>query len=62
MKEVGPKEVTHNSGNILKHVESSVNMVWWEFGIAYLDVGIAEHSIFVVIPLRLLLVRRNIIS
>jgi hypothetical protein len=45
MEEVGLREVAHNTGNLLKHVESSVNMARREFGIGCLGVGIAERSI-----------------
>jgi hypothetical protein len=45
MEEVGLKEVAHNTGNMSKHVEFSVNMVRREFGIGCLGVGIAERSI-----------------
>jgi hypothetical protein len=62
MEEVGLRKVAHNTGNMSKHVESLVNMVQREFGIGCLGVGIAEHSIKVVIPLGVLLVRMDIIS
>jgi len=62
MEEVGLREVAHNTGNMSKHVESSVNMARREFGIGYLGVGIAERSIWIVIPLGVLLVQRDIIS
>ena len=45
MEEVGLWEVAHNTGNMSKHVESSVDMARQEFGIGCLGVGIAEHSI-----------------
>jgi len=45
MQEVGLREVTHDTGNMSKHVESSVDMARREFGIGCLGVGIAEHSI-----------------
>jgi len=45
MEEVGLGEIAHNTGNMLKHVESSVNMAQREFGIRCLGVGIAERSI-----------------
>ena len=44
MEEVGLREVAHDTGNMSKHVESSVNMARREFGIGCLGVGIAEHS------------------
>ena len=62
MEEVAQREVAHNSANVSKHVESSVNMVPREFGISCLEVGIDERSIQVVIPLGVLLVRMHIIS
>jgi len=62
MEEVGLGEVANYTGNTSKHVESSVDMVRREFGIGCLAVGIAEHSILVVIPPGVLLVRRDIIS
>jgi len=45
MKEVGLREVAHNTGNVSKHVESSVNMARQEFRIGCLRVLIAECSI-----------------
>ena len=45
MEEVGLREVSHNTGNMSKHVESSVNMARQEFGIGCLGVGIADRSI-----------------
>jgi len=62
MEEVGLREVAHNTGNELKHVESSVNMARRKFCIGCLGVGIAERSILVVIPPGVLLVRIHIIS
>jgi len=62
MEEVGLMEVAHDTGNMSKHVESSVNMARREFGIGCLGVGIAERSIEVVIPPGVLLARRDIIS
>jgi hypothetical protein len=62
MEEVGLRVVAHNSGNVSKHVESLVNMARREFGIGCLGVGIAEHSIHVVIPPGVLLLRMHIMS
>jgi hypothetical protein len=62
MEEVGLREVAHNTENVSKHVESSVNMARREFGIGCLGVGIAQHSIKVVIPPGVLLVRIHVIS
>jgi hypothetical protein len=45
MEEVGHREVAHDTGNMSKHVESSVDMARQEFGIGCLGVGIAERSI-----------------
>jgi hypothetical protein len=45
MEEVGLREVANDTGNMAKHVESSVNMARREFGIGCLGVGIAERSI-----------------
>ena len=45
MEEVGLREVAHNTRNVSKHVEFSVNMAQREFGIGYLGVGIIEHSL-----------------
>jgi len=45
VEEVGLQKVGHGSGNMSKHIESSVSMVRWEFSIGCLGVGIAEHSI-----------------
>jgi hypothetical protein len=62
MEEVGLWEVAHNTGNVLKHLESLVNMARGEFGIGCLGVGIAELSIKVVTPPGVLLVMMHIIS
>jgi hypothetical protein len=62
MEEVVVREVTHDTGNSSKPVESSVNMGRREFGIGCLGVGIVERSIYVVIPPGVLIVRRAIIS
>jgi hypothetical protein len=62
MEQVGLREVAHNTGNMSKHVESSVDLVRQEFGIGCPGVGIIERSIEVVIPQGVLLVRRDIIS
>jgi hypothetical protein len=45
MEAVGRQEIAHNTGNMAKHVESSVNMARREFGILCLGVGSAERSI-----------------
>jgi len=45
MEVLGLWEVTHDTGNMSKHIESPVNMGQQEFGIGCLGVGIAEHSI-----------------
>jgi len=45
MVEVGLREVAHNTGNMSKHIESSVNMARRELSIGCLGVGIAERSI-----------------
>jgi len=62
MEEVGRREVAHNTGNMSKYVESSVNTGRRELGIGCLGVGLAERSIQVLIPPGVLLVRRHIIS
>jgi hypothetical protein len=62
MEGVGLREVAHDTGNMSKHVEFSVNIARREFGIGCLGVGIAECSILVVIPPGVLVVRRDIIS
>jgi hypothetical protein len=62
MEEVRLREVAHDTGNISEHVESSVDMARHAFGIGCLGVGIAECSIYVMIPPGMLLVRREIIS
>jgi hypothetical protein len=62
MEEVGLREVSHNTWNLLKHVESSVSMARREFGICCLGVGIAERSIQEVIPRGVLLVTMHIMS
>jgi hypothetical protein len=45
MEQVGFKEVAHDTGNMSKCVEFSVNMAQREFGIGCLHVGIVECSI-----------------
>jgi hypothetical protein len=45
MEEVRLREVAHDTGNMSKNVESSVNMARQEFGIGCLGVDIAERSI-----------------
>ena len=50
MEEVGLREVTHNTGNMSKQVESMVNIARREFCISCLGVGLAERSTLVVIP------------
>jgi len=44
MEEVGLWEFTHDTGNMSKHVGSSVNMAPREFGISCLRACIAESS------------------
>jgi hypothetical protein len=43
--EVGLREVAHDTGNMSKHIESSVNKARQEFVIGWFGVGIAERSI-----------------
>ena len=62
MGEVRLREVAHDTGNMSKNAESSVNMARREFHTSCLGVGIAEGAIWVVIPPGMLLVRRDIIS
>jgi hypothetical protein len=62
MEKVGRWKIAHNTGTMLKHIESSVNMVGHEFGIGCYRVGIAEHSILVVITPVVLQVRGDVIS
>ena len=45
MEEVGLREVAHNTGNMSKHIECSVNIVRRQFSIRCPGVGITEHSI-----------------
>jgi len=45
MEEVRLQAVAHDTGNMSKHVESSVDMAQREFGISWLGVGITERSI-----------------
>ena len=45
MEEVGLWAVAHDTGNMSKHVESSVNMARQEIGVGCLAVGISERSI-----------------
>jgi len=45
MEEVGLREVAHDTGNMSKRGESSVNMARQEFGISHLGLGIVERSI-----------------
>ena len=62
MEEVGLQEVAHDTGVILKNIAFSVIMAGRQFSIRSLCVGIAERSVWVVIPPVVLLVRRDIIS
>jgi hypothetical protein len=62
VKKVRLREGTHNAGNVSKHVESAVNVARQQFGNGYLVGGIAELSIYVVIPAWVFLVRRVIIT
>jgi hypothetical protein len=61
LREVGLREVAYNTGNMSKHVESSVNLVQQEFSIGCHGVRIAERLIKVVIPPEVSLVRWDII-
>jgi len=45
MEVLGLREVAHDTGNMSKHAESSVDMVRREFGIGCLGVGIPERSL-----------------
>jgi hypothetical protein len=45
MEEVGLRDVAHNTRNMSKYLESSVNIAQQEFGTGCLGVGIAERSI-----------------
>jgi len=56
------QEVAHDTGNMSKQVESSGNIARRVFGNGCTGVVINEHSILVVIPLRVLLVRRVVIT
>jgi hypothetical protein len=62
MEEVGLREVAHKTGNVSKHVESTVNIARREFSIIFIGFGITERSMQVVIPPVVLLVRMQIIS
>jgi hypothetical protein len=42
MEEVRLREVAHDTGDVSKHIESSVNMVGREVGIGCLAVGIND--------------------
>jgi hypothetical protein len=44
IEEVGLQKVTHDTGNMLKHVESSVKMAGLEITMGSLAVGNAENS------------------
>jgi len=45
MEEVGLPEVAHDTANMSKHVESSVDIARRDFGIGWVGVLIAERSI-----------------
>jgi hypothetical protein len=62
MEAVGLREVAHNTWNMTQHVQCWANMAQQEFGIGYLRVSIMERSILVLIPLGVLLVRREMLS
>jgi hypothetical protein len=61
MEEVRPREVTHDTANMFKHIESSVHTAGQDFGTGSLGVGIDEHSINVALKLAVFLVRRDLI-
>jgi hypothetical protein len=62
MEEVALRKVARDTGMMSTLVESSVHMVSKEFSIPCLGVGIAERSVYVVIPPGVLLVSRHITS
>jgi len=62
MEEVGLRVATHVTGYMLKHVESLVDMARPEFHIGCLGIGITACSIYIVIPLGVLLARSYMIS
>jgi len=45
LEEVGLREVTHDPGNMSKHLEFSMDIARQEFGIGCLGIVIAERSI-----------------
>jgi len=45
IEEVSLREIAHNPGNISKHVESFVTMMWRDFGTGCIGVHITESSI-----------------
>jgi hypothetical protein len=61
MEEVRLREVTHDTANMFKHIESSVNTAGQDFGTGSLGVGIDEHSINVALKLAVFLVRGDLI-
>jgi len=62
LAEVGCEKVAHDTGDLSKPVESSANMAQGQFSLSFLGVGIVQHTIQVVIPPGVLLVRRDIIA
>jgi hypothetical protein len=58
-EEVGIRKVVHITENMSTHLESLVNIARQGFGIRCLGVGVAERSLHVVIPPRVLLVRMH---
>jgi hypothetical protein len=45
MEEVGHRKISHDTGNLSTHIESSVHMARREVGTGLLGVGITERSI-----------------
>jgi hypothetical protein len=52
MEEGALQRFTYDTGNMAKPIEFSVNMAQCEFSSARIGVGIAQHSLYIVIPLR----------
>jgi hypothetical protein len=61
-EDVFHSKIAHHTGNASNEVSSIVNLASGQFRIGSIGVGIAPHSMFVVILLGMLLIRWELIS
>jgi hypothetical protein len=62
MGEVGLQEIAQDTGNLLKHIESLVQLGQYVFSIDCVCVGVCERSLYIVIAPGVLVVWRDVIS